>query len=1137
MNKHFLRIVTILLVSLMLIPTVSSVAASNLNKVVVVGSIDPTLGYDVVVNGTTTFRVARSQPVSKGTFYHNVTRFEWKHSSIEVSPETPDNLTGKYYYDTLVAEPYNLTVPDPSGKVTVFSNMVFQATGWNPKSKTILHPDGSSQSILHVKGQADGDPYARYLVVTIYNSKYPSGYQVDYSVVQSSFDKSYDVTSIVAERGVNTVSIVVTTYVGKWDVQSYFWVSTVGTDVYIVMIPDVSTSWVSDMEAVSRGVEKACMITPLVHLDTWKGLTYLEVVDMPTYQYIIEHPEYVKPPGFYGETGIIVVNAHGEVFPVPSGVSWGSWVDTISLAVQTKGLTWVQVAGYPFYYYSSGSGTTTLGPTGFQRFLQRILGSNTIDCWPNQEGYAVPLQGGYSNRLWGYGLIEGALHEGRPLKIDSSTNIADLLDVMGYRSSGIEYLTLGLIGFAFPNQTVQKPDERVGYYVNNGALYSDNDFNKGKYSMAVAAWTKISILAVGYSDVYYQDYWGNKYYVGSFTSTVTWSYAVPPASSTAPWTIRFVTITFACMKLYGPFGYQLPFGLWAPLKVERSSSTTTFEFISSQSTTLEDASEQSWQNTIAQGFLLTAISVILVPVTLGWSVSAQVVIAVALGFASTVTVVAYQSPSPVTSGDYIDLALDDYSSVPAIDEEGTIYLQLQSYAVVEAYLTQSANGGASETITFTSGQKAWYVDPNQHEYFVEKTLSFPVSTIVEPYTSADVNHQSEMPSAPSGPSSGYRNVWYTYSSTTTDPDGDDVRYEFEFSGPIPTVSFTTGWYASGQTGSITVQWEPSDPLGTYYVRVRAQDVYDAWSGYSSSLTVSISSGGGCPYVYTWDGQQYVMDNNLLPASEMSNGADVEDRYMLEQPLVPMYQGTRRSVYSLQIREFEHEHDYFDQVKLLAVDHSSNVNVAVSPYGEILTYSNPAPAIFAVDDNGVDVLSLLSSVDGNYYEGYNGSYITLNFGDELNVSQGAKLVLRTDAYLVKDSIHIQVQNENGQWKDVASVIPRAYWSTDIIDMSNYLPSCSNTELKVRLYFTANHKIDYVGLDTTPQASVKTYEANLTSAIHSTQGNVKPLLMKNDQTYAELTPGQQIQLTFLLPNNRNEERTFILYTEGHYSTIAP
>jgi hypothetical protein len=1142
MNKHFLRIVTILLVSLMLIPTVSSVAASNLNKVVVVGSIDPALGYDVVVNGTTTFRVARSQPVSKGTFYHNVTRFEWKRSPVETSPETPgsyyDNLTGKYYYDTLVAEPYNLTVPDPSGKVTVFSNMVFQGTGWNPKSKIILHPDGTSQSILHVKGQASGDPSARYLVVTICNSKYPGGYQVDYTVVHSSFDKSYDVTNIVAERDVNTISIVVTTYEGKWDVQSYFWVSTIGTDVYIVMIPDVPTSYVSDMDAVRRGVETACMVTPLVHLDTWKGLTYLEVVDMPTYEYIIQYPENVKPPGFHGETGIIVVNAHGEVLPCQPGCNWDTWVRVIRQHVQRKALTWVQVGGYPFYYYSKGShAKTEVGPQGFQLFLEMILGPNSIDCWPNQEGYAVPLQGGYSNRLWGYGLTECGLHEGRPLKIDSSTNLADLLDVMGYRSGGIEYLTLGLIGFAFPNQTVQKPDERVGYYVHNGALDTDNDFNKGKYSMAVAAWTKISILAVGYADVYYEDYWGNKYYVGSFTSTVAWSYAVPPASSTAPWTIRFVTITFACMKLYGPFGYQLPFGLWAPLKLERSSSTTTFEFISSQSTTLEDASEQSWQNTITQGFLGTAIAVILVPVTLGWSVSAQVVIAIALGFASTVTAVAYASPSPVTSGDYIDLALDDYSSVPAVDEEGTIYLQLQSYAVVEAYLTQSANGGASETITFTSGQKAWYVDPNQHEYYLEKTLSFPVSTIVEPYTSADVNHQSETPSTPSGPTSGYRNVWYTYSTSTTDPDGDDVRYQFEFTGPSTNVSFTTGWYASGQTGSLTVMWETTDPLGTYYVRARAQDVYEEWSNWSPYLTVSISSGGGCPYVYTWDGQQYVMDNNLLPASETSNGADVEDRYMLEQPLVPMYQVTRSSVYSLQIREFEHEHDYLDQVKLLAVDHSSNVNVAVSPYGEILTYSNPAPAIFAVDDNGVDVLSLLSSVDGNYYQGYNGSHITITF-TSTDVSNGIKLVIRDDwpPVLEKCPVYVQVLNATEDWNTVATFHTRTYWATDIINMTDYLPD-ANGDLKVRLCFVSNDKIDYVGLDTTPQASIEVHQALLLSAFHSTQGNIKPLLMKNDQTYAELTPGQQIQLTFQLPNNRNKERTFILCAEGHYSTIAP
>ncbi|MDH5770341.1 MAG: hypothetical protein OEZ25_03530 [Candidatus Bathyarchaeota archaeon] len=124
-------------------------------------------------------------------------------------------------------------------------------------------------------------------------------------------------------------------------------------------------------------------------------------------------------------------------------------------------------------------------------------------------------------------------------------------------------------------------------------------------------------------------------------------------------------------------------------------------------------------------------------------------------------------------------------------------------------------------------------------------------------------HPPSTPFTPSGPTSGYRNVWYTYSTSTIDPNGDNVRYQFEFTGPSTNVSFTTGWYPSGQTGNITVQWEPSDPLGTYYVRVHAQDVYDAWGGWSASLQVSIrdptltisaSSGGTtnpAPGTYTY----------------------------------------------------------------------------------------------------------------------------------------------------------------------------------------------------------------------------------------------------------------------------------------------
>jgi hypothetical protein len=164
--------------------------------------------------------------------------------------------------------------------------------------------------------------------------------------------------------------------------------------------------------------------------------------------------------------------------------------------------------------------------------------------------------------------------------------------------------------------------------------------------------------------------------------------------------------------------------------------------------------------------------------------------------------------------------------------------------------------------------------------------------------------------------------------------------------------------------------------------------------YNLEVKVQTSPPGGCPFVFPWNGEEYVVDNNLLAASEVSNGADVEDYYKLEQNLVPKRRTKILSFYSLQIREFENEHSYIDQVKLLAVDHEHGVNVAVTPTGEILTYRSPHPPITCIDNYGNNLLDILRSPDNQYYVGQAGDYITLNFGD-LHINDSAKLVLRTD----------------------------------------------------------------------------------------------------------------------------------------------
>jgi hypothetical protein len=331
-------------------------------------------------------------------------------------------------------------------------------------------------------------------------------------------------------------------------------------------------------------------------------------------------------------------------------------------------------------------------------------------------------------------------------------------------------------------------------------------------------------------------------------------------------------------------------------------------------------------------------------------------------------------------------------------------------------------------------------------------------------------------------------------------------------------------------GLISYTLQPSDPSGEWFLRTYPDIGFGPYE-----LLLQLIPGGGCPYLYTWDGDGYVLDNNLLPKSEHNNGIDVEDYYKLEQTLAPIYQISSFSLYSLRIGEFENEHSYLDKVDLLAVDHDPNINVAVTSTGDILTYQNPHPPFSCFNKEGNDMLHLINAIDDQYYTGDAGDHLLLDFGD-LDVNNGAKLVMRADAEEEKWSIHVQVLNATENWETIAIVIPRVYWATEIVDLSDFLPD-ANDELKVRLLFTSNHKIDFIGLDTTMQGNYEICNATLISAIHSSNRLVTWKLRYSDNTYAELTPGQYITLNFLLPNTHADKRTFIFYLEGHYYTIVP
>ena len=92
------------------------------------------------------------------------------------------------------------------------------------------------------------------------------------------------------------------------------------------------------------------------------------------------------------------------------------------------------------------------------------------------------------------------------------------------------------------------------------------------------------------------------------------------------------------------------------------------------------------------------------------------------------------------------------------------------------------------------------------------------------------------PYSPSGPTVGLTWTPYSYSTNTTDPDGDDIRYGWDWNGDNTVDEWTTEFYPSGATANISHSWNTS---GTYNVKVKAEDMYGAQSDFSSAKKVVI----------------------------------------------------------------------------------------------------------------------------------------------------------------------------------------------------------------------------------------------------------------------------------------------------------
>jgi hypothetical protein len=154
-----------------------------------------------------------------------------------------------------------------------------------------------------------------------------------------------------------------------------------------------------------------------------------------------------------------------------------------------------------------------------------------------------------------------------------------------------------------------------------------------------------------------------------------------------------------------------------------------------------------------------------------------------------------------------------YANVLRPDVYGnTSYLRLLKERTNDSYYEELDGSDGTEKIF---GHTWWY------------------SSIIHVTVPSD-NKEPDKPIKPSGQVNGTVNVEYTYITTTTDPDGGQVYYLWDWGDG--TRSDWLGPFVSGAQASAQKSWGVK---GKYSIRVKAKDIFGAESAWSDPLPIAM----------------------------------------------------------------------------------------------------------------------------------------------------------------------------------------------------------------------------------------------------------------------------------------------------------
>jgi len=439
-------------------------------------------------------------------------------------------------------------------------------------------------------------------------------------------------------------------------------------------------------------------------------------------------------------------------------------------------------------------------------------------------------------------------------------------------------------------------------------------------------------------------------------------------------------------------------------------------------------------------------------------------------------------------------------------KRGKILLVLVSLAVVLviAGVTSTVTHAATETLVLT---RAWCGN-----------------TSVLPPTLNDLNIGTEISEIYKANLLSSNDVWDDCSHTWEEAAYDFHRFEFKIEDTSTCCTqlnvlhegcghFTSDSEANGHFLCI---WNYANP-GWEFVDGTTNGNCDQtltgtfttnWSnyiqgGYVYLLAITQDKGWSCPFLYTWNGTTYQLIGDMYGGAGLgynpTPGRDKDYINVDGSKLIPV-----NGTYRLEIAVDQNEITYLDEVRLIAVDHSPDIEIyspappafwinEIPPF-EIDTIKDPVAPVSATDGDGRDILPAISEIDRECTEAHLFSFdtITLDFG---NLSEAEQIKLLYSAWMdlggepewtvrrefvashpgepLIGNSYAEVINEDGEWERISDfrTLSMSKPRTWVVDITNWFKT---DDYRVRLnIFTKTH-FDYIAVDTSQDEEVSVTE---------------------------------------------------------------